>query len=367
MSQLSQFYINTGGNGVESVQAGTGISVDNTDPKNPVVTNEGVLSVVAGAGVSVDNTDPKNPVVENTGVLSVVAGSNITVNNADPHNPIASVTFTDSLMVTLGTGGTYTTLNALITALKGRLGDSLTISLNSNILGDYRGELTGFRKVTISLKGKTWTGNLENCDVSAGISSTFGGTVKNARVLTSPGIILTLSANTRVLNCELADSVSLVSGGANVEIIGCWCNGSSATLGNNVVGAALTVRNCDFSSVTTTSIQTPYGIATSTVNIENCIFGNVSTYNTYINCIGGYTTMGDIVASRNISWPVGTSVITLTRGGISIKQINALVYAAPYAINAISGVAQLIGATNVSAPCNWAAGVVQSTGVYFGV
>jgi len=53
---------------------------------------DGVASIVAGANITVDATDPQNPVVtgENGGVQSVVAGTNITVDNTDPDNPIVS-------------------------------------------------------------------------------------------------------------------------------------------------------------------------------------------------------------------------------------------------------------------------------------
>lgn len=47
----------------------------------------GIESIVAGAGISVDNTDPDNPVVSNTGVLSVSAGSNVTITGT-AQNPI---------------------------------------------------------------------------------------------------------------------------------------------------------------------------------------------------------------------------------------------------------------------------------------
>lgn len=56
--------------GVDSVVAGTGISVDNTDPHNPIVTNAStavVESIVAGSGVTVDDTDPANPIVSASG------------------------------------------------------------------------------------------------------------------------------------------------------------------------------------------------------------------------------------------------------------------------------------------------------------
>jgi hypothetical protein len=59
----------------------------------------GVQSVVAGTNVTVDNTDPHNPVVSSTGgggsgtgtVDSVVAGNNIDVDATDPANPIVAV------------------------------------------------------------------------------------------------------------------------------------------------------------------------------------------------------------------------------------------------------------------------------------
>jgi hypothetical protein len=53
--------------GVQSVVAGNNISVDNTDPENPIVSAAAVQSVVAGTGISVDNTDPENPVINAVG------------------------------------------------------------------------------------------------------------------------------------------------------------------------------------------------------------------------------------------------------------------------------------------------------------
>jgi hypothetical protein len=110
---------------VQSVQPGTGISVNATDPANPIVINAGVRSVTGGSGITVDNSDPRNPVVANgaafpgfgiappgvsqtsdagtaptvshsdhthAGVASVVAGTGIAVNVADPANPIVTNT-----------------------------------------------------------------------------------------------------------------------------------------------------------------------------------------------------------------------------------------------------------------------------------
>jgi hypothetical protein len=71
-----------------------------------LVNNTGVQSVVAGDNITVDNTDPNNPIVsgENGGVQSIVAGTNVTVDNTDPDNPIVS-----------STGGTTPTIQEVLT------------------------------------------------------------------------------------------------------------------------------------------------------------------------------------------------------------------------------------------------------------
>ena len=50
----------------------------------------GIQSIVAGTNVTVNNTNPLNPIVNSLpdGVQSIVAGTNVTINNTDPANPI---------------------------------------------------------------------------------------------------------------------------------------------------------------------------------------------------------------------------------------------------------------------------------------
>jgi hypothetical protein len=63
---------------VQSIVAGTNVTVDSTDPANPIVSASGgggagtVESVIAGAGVEVDNTDPANPIVASPLAASAV-------------------------------------------------------------------------------------------------------------------------------------------------------------------------------------------------------------------------------------------------------------------------------------------------------
>ena len=62
--------ISAGGGQVNSVVAGINVTVDSSDPANPIVSSTGggggggqVNSVVAGNNVTVDSTDPANPIV----------------------------------------------------------------------------------------------------------------------------------------------------------------------------------------------------------------------------------------------------------------------------------------------------------------
>jgi hypothetical protein len=104
--------------GVLSVAAGVGIQT--TDLGGAVeITNTGVAALTPGPGISL--TGPTtSPTIANTGVLSVASGdSSITVDNTDPQNPIisgntntitqayASTTFLGTLVVNPASGGVF--------------------------------------------------------------------------------------------------------------------------------------------------------------------------------------------------------------------------------------------------------------------
>ena len=107
----NQWAVPAGGGTVTSVNSGTGISVDNTDPDNPIINNTGVLSNIAGTGISISNatgnstitniapdqtvvitgsgdttvtgTYPNFDVSSDSGVKSIIAGSNVTLSPVD--------------------------------------------------------------------------------------------------------------------------------------------------------------------------------------------------------------------------------------------------------------------------------------------
>ena len=107
--------VNTGvlsigaGAGIQTTQFGTGVEITNT----------GVATLTQGAGISI--TGPATtPTIDNTGVLSIAAGNaTITVDNTDPQNPIvtgntntitqvyAATTFIGTLQVAPLAGGAF--------------------------------------------------------------------------------------------------------------------------------------------------------------------------------------------------------------------------------------------------------------------
>ena len=85
------------GGTVDTIVAGQQISVDDTDPANPIVATDGgagdplVATVQAGTNITVDDTDKANPIVnaDDQGTVDTIqAGQQITVDATDPANPI---------------------------------------------------------------------------------------------------------------------------------------------------------------------------------------------------------------------------------------------------------------------------------------
>lgn len=134
-----------------------------------------VRSVVAGSNVTVDNTDPLNPVVSATvppsGVESVVAGTNITVDNTDPANPIVK-----SSLLTRSPGGVdlptefiWFTGNGLNYS---SFGNSVILTVNAD--GVYRGFIDGLEMEYVSsssIKVKTGSAWILNGDSTVNLTS----------------------------------------------------------------------------------------------------------------------------------------------------------------------------------------------------
>jgi hypothetical protein len=105
-----------GGGTVDSIVAGNGITVDSTDPANPIVTNSGILAL--GVGVGLTSTGGQSPNLQNTGVIELTAGSNVTITGSKTNYTISSSIGGGVQSVTGGIGiaVTGTQLNPTVSA-----------------------------------------------------------------------------------------------------------------------------------------------------------------------------------------------------------------------------------------------------------
>jgi len=104
-SRLSALESSSAGGQVDSIVAGSNVTVDNTDPVNPVVSSSAsggqVDSIVAGTNVTIDNTDPINPIINSAGGTAL---SGTTSNNTQTEIFVGGVA---SSRMTIATNTTW--------------------------------------------------------------------------------------------------------------------------------------------------------------------------------------------------------------------------------------------------------------------
>jgi hypothetical protein len=169
--------------GVASLQGGVGISIDSTNPNQPIINNEGVLTVAGGTSITVDNTDPMNPVISTTAIEAIAPGVGINIDNTIPTIPVISNTgviqITGVDILVSGTQQNPTIINTGVVSVIGSAGIAV-----SSATGDVTITNTGVNTLAV---------------VSPGIS--LGGTAQ-----------LPIIGNTGVVSVAAADS-SIVIGG----------------------------------------------------------------------------------------------------------------------------------------------------------
>lgn len=99
-----------GSNGVTTIGLSAGVLA------SLALADSAIQSVVAGTNITVDSTDPQNPIISATSgggiVETIVAGDGIAVDATDPANPIVSSDIALSLPFTLQSGASYIPLTS---------------------------------------------------------------------------------------------------------------------------------------------------------------------------------------------------------------------------------------------------------------
>lgn len=172
--------------GVMGVTAGTAIGIDNTNPSNPVISNNGVRTINGdGVTIVVDNTDPNNPVISSNSITILQSGTGISIDNTNPQIPVVSNIGVRQILAADA---------------------SVTISNPTGVVTIAANGLIG---VTAGL-GISVTGSAQNPEIAnAGVVSLAVGVG-----LSSSGGVNPTIANTGVLTVAAADTSIVVSGTA---------------------------------------------------------------------------------------------------------------------------------------------------------
>ena len=124
--------VGTGGGQVNGIGAGTGISVNSSNPAIPIVSATGLAGAVGGTAISVVTSSPGNiATITNDGVTQVVQGSGIGVSSGT-----GSVTITNNGVVAVAAGsGLSTTGNVGSITLTNTGVRTLTAGANISLSG----------------------------------------------------------------------------------------------------------------------------------------------------------------------------------------------------------------------------------------
>lgn len=120
--------LGSGGAAVESIVAGPGISIDATDPQNPIVSNTGVLSVTAGTGVTLGGT-AQNPIINAPAVGTVTSVSVASANGFA--GSVTNPTSTPDITITTTVNAPALAGNGTAIAAATTTGSGSTVVLNN--------------------------------------------------------------------------------------------------------------------------------------------------------------------------------------------------------------------------------------------
>ena len=161
VERVTELVINSGsggGGGIQSIVAGTNITVDDSDPQNPIVSASGG-GVESVTGTTVDNTDPLNPVVGVPTLQQVTDEGATTTNQITVQNvKIGSNAFSNTIVGDIPTLPTGTGTTAI-----GRAAGSAATGFGGTYIGAQAGSANAFNKnICLSANQNASTASSDN-------------------------------------------------------------------------------------------------------------------------------------------------------------------------------------------------------------
>lgn len=193
-NQSAQLYIPVG-----QLEGINGVSVDNTDPEHPIISNTGTLSVSAGNGLSNVGT-AQNPILQNEGILAITPGTGISV------SPGQDATITNDGILTISNGA------------------GISVSGGQDCIIDNTGILSVSAGTSISIGGTFQDPIINNPDFFRKNYEDSGRSIIN-RTVTTEIVVFTqnfiLNANTTYIHAFSFNNftISAVPGTNNYSVI----------------------------------------------------------------------------------------------------------------------------------------------------
>ena len=256
-----------GGGGVDSVIAGTAISITGSST-NPVVNNIGVTAAVAGTGIGVSGATG-NVTISNTGVLALTAGTNVTItgtasnpiiNSSNPGGTLTGITAGTGIAVS-GSAPSPTVSNTGVLSVAAGTNVTITGSA-SNPTINATGVLTGVTAGTgIAVTGSTPTETVARLDIN--VTQVTASNTPYTALATDSMILFMNDATNNPSNVQL----KVLMGAApqtGAEITFVWWTTQNAANNPVVVGnGGISVEDINnpgtlVASPNTTYLGTPY-------------------------------------------------------------------------------------------------------------
>ena len=314
---------------VQSVVAGTAISIDVSDPENPIVTNtlpDQTVVITGSGGATVTGTYPNFNIstTDNEGVETIVAGTAISVDSTNPASPIINNLLPDQTVVLtegdnvtiIGTYPNFTISSAdsLVDSVNGQTG---VVVLNTDNISEGSTNLYDKTVVITGSGGATVTGTYPNFNINTtdeeGVES-----------VTATGIGINVNntdpANPIISN-TLPDQTVVITGSGGATITGTYPSFNIDTTDATgvetlVAGTAISIDSTDAANPIVTNTA-PDQTVVITGSGDTTVTGTYPTFD--ISSDSGVT---QIVAGNDISIsPVdGTGVVTInstSQGGVT--------------------------------------------------
>jgi len=284
---------------ISSIQEGINISIDNTNPLNPIISATGVLGVNSVAGISVDNTDPANPIVNAT----INSTDAVLLNRANHTGTQTASTISDfDSAVSSSPNVALNTANRINKTSSNTIGTNFSL-IDSDGYGSQNGT-ESYKTGKVSVSNQSYWETYNDGGVTKTRLVSNDGELPETDADYTSGITPASNAN-KLITYKAVNPVNLEITAANDTLDINYFNSNGDIHYNNVIGGNLTIED-DFLGVNQVVLiwientGVPSFLAGAGVTLSNK-YGNFTGEAQYGNVLikktsaGNYNLAGDLI------------------------------------------------------------------------